>query len=80
MLEVESRIPATEIRVVAMDLNHHGKPDTVVIEFYKSGSIDYAVEVVEKDENGFTRVVSKALQEVDNDTLIGLANLALHLH
>jgi hypothetical protein len=78
--EDQGTVPATEIRVAAADLNHHGKPDVVTIEFYKDGQLDYAVEAVENKGNGFSKIVSQGPGDVSHDTLIELANLVLRLH
>ena len=33
------QVPATEVGVVAMDLDHNGKPDAVPIEFAKNAAL-----------------------------------------
>lgn len=80
MPEAQDPAPATEIRIVAADLNHHGKPDTVTIEFYKEGKLLYAVETAEKHESGFIELKSAGYDQIENGKLIELANIALYLH
>jgi len=80
MSEAKDPVPATEIRIVAADLNHHGKPDTLTIEFYKEGKLVYAVETAERHLAGFMELKSAGYDQIENDKLIELANIALHLH